>query len=167
MNVPSSSTPGIGGIHAHSCRTSPVAFRMVRLRRLSRRYLFRGSVTRPAHSPSYASPRRSPVAAQGLDFPGVDSSRGRTCLSRLSLLWLTYLLLPVCAGAPTPVFGAPYSRARERTPSVTTSKSSALRKPPPRAPRGAARARNWTSSNEQRRLARIAVKREMKKCRAK
>jgi hypothetical protein len=41
--------------------------------------VFRGSITRPAHAPSYASPCRSPCTAQGRGFRGVDSSPGRTC----------------------------------------------------------------------------------------
>jgi hypothetical protein len=41
--------------------------------------VFRGSITRPAHAPSYASPCRSPCTTQGRGFRGVDSSPGRTC----------------------------------------------------------------------------------------
>src|SRR5688572_599924 len=69
----------------------------------SRLLLFRGSITRPAQPSSYASPRVSPREAQGWDFPGVDSSWGRICLIRRCLLFLlTYILLPVYAGALTP-----------------------------------------------------------------
>ena len=56
---------------------------------------------RPARSYVYLrfAPWIAPRHAR-LDFPGVDSSRGRTCLScRCLLLILTYCLLPVCAGA--------------------------------------------------------------------
>ena len=62
----------------HVFRNLAMAFRAFRQRRL-RQNKFRGS-NRPARSlPSYASPRGSPHAAQGLGFPGVDSSWGRTC----------------------------------------------------------------------------------------
>jgi hypothetical protein len=63
----------------------------------------------------------------------------------------------------TCVFVTPYSSKRERSPARTTSKSSALRKPPPGAPTRPGRARNWASSTKRRRLALIAVKHETRK----
>src|SRR6266700_7305094 len=105
VNVPSSRTSGSSG-HPRPLFSDPaLGLPHFGKRRLSRYKEFRGSITRPAHSSSYASPRGSPHAAQGLDFLGVDSSQGRTCSSRRCLLLsLTYLLLPVCAGAPK-IFG--------------------------------------------------------------
>ena len=58
--------------------------------------------------PSYASLGGLPRRAQGLGFPGADSSRGRTSSIRWCLLFsVTYFLLPVLIGAavhvPVPV----------------------------------------------------------------
>jgi hypothetical protein len=102
VHVPSSWTPGgVDGPHPlfsglppwPSAKSESVGSPIVEV--------FRGSITRPVHSPSYASLRGSPHAAQGLGFPGVGSSRGRTRSIRWCLLLLlTYFLLPVCAGAP-------------------------------------------------------------------
>src|SRR5687768_2315380 len=73
------------------------------------------------------------------------------------------LMLGSISAPYTRVFVPPYSSKRERSEARTTSKSSALRIPPPVAPRGRRRARNSTSSNDKQWLALIAVKREMKK----
>jgi len=84
----------------HFVWASVMAFREGRARRPPHIQPSRSSITRPAHSAPYASPRGSPHAAQGLAFPGVDSSRGRTC----STCWccsssLTCFLMPVSPGA--------------------------------------------------------------------
>jgi hypothetical protein len=47
---------------------------------------------------SYASLCGSPRSAQGLDFSGVDSSRGRTCSTCFCIL-LTYFFMPALTGA--------------------------------------------------------------------
>jgi len=65
--------------------------------------MFRGSIARPAHAPSYASPCGSPRLTQGLGFPGVDSSWGRTCSTFTCCILLTYFLMPVFPGAPKPM----------------------------------------------------------------
>src|ERR1017187_1944234 len=72
----------------------------MRERRRHRLLVFRGSIARPTHAPSYASACGSPRRSQGLGFPGADSSRGRTSLMRFPLLIsVTYFLLPILIGA--------------------------------------------------------------------
>src|SRR5688572_21272002 len=56
--------------------------------------MFRSSIARPAHTPSYSSLRGSPHAAQGLGFLGVDSSQGRPCFCSLVFTIFSHLLLP-------------------------------------------------------------------------
>ena len=73
------------------------------------------------------------------------------------------LMLGSISAPYTRVFVTPYSSMRERSRAQMTSKSSALLKPPPAVPRSADAPENWTSSNERRRLARVAVEREMKR----
>jgi len=101
MSAPSSWTPGgaavPGPLYSEPRRGHPHIVSAL----APPKYPFRGSITRLAHAPSYASPCGSPRTAQGLGFPGVDSSWGRTCsIRRYSLcISLTYLLMPVFPGA--------------------------------------------------------------------
>src|SRR5688572_11000886 len=64
----------------------------------------------------------------------------------------------------TRTFVAPYSGARARTRARTTSKSSALAKAQPSAEQRNGCTENRTRSRERHQRARIAVKREVKKC---
>ena len=94
--------------------------RMVRSRSEGRGHhrsrVFRSSIARPVHAPSYASNDGSLRRSQGLGFPGADSSRGRTSSFRCCLLIsVTYFLLPVFIGAyrfPSPL---PVSASRLRS----------------------------------------------------
>jgi len=107
------------GRHVHSCRRHAMVFRDLRSRRLPQRTRFRSSIARPAHPPSYSSLRRSPHAAQGLGFPGVDSSRGRPCSSRRCLfLSLTYFLLPVLTGDYRTFCDSPQHATPSRSPGL-------------------------------------------------
>src|SRR6478735_4337577 len=79
VNVPNSKTP-VGESYPRPLFSD--AFHGLprnRTRQLATVTEFQGSIARPAHSSSYASPRGSPHVAQGMDFSGVDSSRGKTC----------------------------------------------------------------------------------------
>ena len=118
MSAPSSWTPGgaavPGPLYSEPRRGHPHIVSAL----APPKYPFRGSITRLAHAPSYASPCGSPRTAQGLGFPGVDSSWGRTCsIRRYSLcISLTYLLMPVFPGAYVPVGTALSGRPPDRAP---------------------------------------------------
>jgi hypothetical protein len=106
---------------------SPIAFRDVHATHwlrmvtaaLPREKPFRGSVTRPTQLPPYASLRGSPHAAQGLGFPGVDSSRDRTCLiSSCRSISLTCFLVPAFTDASVLAVRPFWMRTKARRPRV-------------------------------------------------
>ena len=63
---------------------------------------FRGSIARPTHLPSYASPRGSPHAAQGMASWGWTPSGAGFALASGANRALTCISLPACAGARWP-----------------------------------------------------------------
>ncbi len=88
--------------------------------------VFRGSITRPAHAPSYASQCRSPCTAQGRGFRGVDSSPGRTCSTLDFSCIFTHLLShagfpPAHHNAQCRPFVRPDTEGRTQVRTVTRS----------------------------------------------
>ncbi len=114
---PSSSTPGgrqrPDPLHWAAVQGLP----LLGVRRLLHSKDFRGSISRPARSASYASPPGSPPTAQGLAFPGVGFSWGRTYCQHLRFpSALVHLLLSARLPATSPKLGA--SRQAGEVPGV-------------------------------------------------
>jgi hypothetical protein len=88
-----------------------MAFRLEGQRRLPTHHgCFRGSITRPAHSPSYASPCRSPYTAQGLGFPGGELLPGQDLFDSSLPTPLAHLLPSVGFHRRLPLRSRPTTR---------------------------------------------------------
>jgi hypothetical protein len=103
LSVPNSGTPRRE--HIPRPRLSAVLLGLPIVRTSSTllfRY-FRGSIARPAPSPPYASPCRSPAMSQGVASRGwAPPGVGLASILWCQFIMLTYCLPPVCAGAASP-----------------------------------------------------------------